>query len=152
MRLPDFWTGAAFAALGLIIAVLATSLHVPAGAASPRLFPLLIGGLMGLMGMAIAIRGMSQGFRIELPTWLGSRRQLMLVAYLPVAIAAFALLAPDYGTIAIALPIVVVHCLIYGLALLPALGMGVVAGGLIPLAFTRLLGIPLPHGIIEGLL
>ena len=152
MRLPNFWTGAVFAALGVTIAVIANGLHAPAGAASPRLFPMIIGGLMALMGTAIALRGIAQGIRIAPPAWLGSKRQVSLIAYLPAAIAAFALLAPEHGTIAVAVPIVVIHCLIYGLPLLGALGMGAVAGGLIPLAFTRLLGIPLPHGIIEGLL
>lgn len=152
MRLPDFWTGAVFAALGITIAVMANGLHAPAGAASPRLFPLIIGSLMAVMGSAIALRGLAQGIGIERPDWLGDRRRMALIAYLPVAIAAFAILAPDYGTIAVAVPIVAIHCLIYGLPLLGALGMGIFAGGLIPLAFTRLLGIPLPHGIIEGLL
>lgn len=152
MRLPDFWTGLALAAFGLAIALIARGFPVPAGAASPRLFPTIIGAAMALMGAAIALRGFRNAADFTMPEWLGKPRRMALMAYLPLAIIIFALIAPTYGTIAVAVPIMIVHCMIYGLKPLPAVAMGLFAGTAIPLAFGELLGIPLPYGVIEELL
>ena len=152
MRLPDFWTGLAFGAFGLAIALIARGFPVPAGAASPRLFPTIIGAAMALIGAAIALRGFRNAADFTIPEWLGNPRRIALMAYLPLAIIVFALAAPTYGTIAVAVPIMTVHCVIYGLNPLHAVVMGLVAGTAIPLAFSELLGIPLPYGVIEELL
>jgi len=151
MRLPDFWTGLAFAALGISIAVMARGLPAPAGAASPRLFPTLIGGGMAVLGAAIAVRGLRTASDFTWPEWVGHPRRLALMAYLPAAIVVFALVAPIYGTIAVAVPIIVIHSIIYGLRPISALAIGVTAGVAIPMVFTNLLGIPLPYGVIEGM-
>lgn len=152
MRLPDFWTGLTFAVFGLSIAIIAHGFPVPAGAASPRLFPTIIGGGMIVLGGAIAIRGLRTATEFQAPAWCRAPRQMALMAYLPLAIVAFALAVPLFGTVAVAVPIVVIHCLIYGMKPLNAVVLGVVAGTAVPLIFGRLLGIPLPYGVIEGLL
>ncbi len=152
MRLPDFWTGLAFAALGLAIAVMARGFHVPAGAASPKLLPMIIGATMAAMGAAIALRGLREAGSFTRPQWLGAPRRILLVAYPFAAIIAFITLAPQFGTMALAVPIVAVNCLVYGLRPLGAIATGLVAGIGITLVFTKLLGVALPEGIIEGLL
>lgn len=152
MRLPDFWTGLAFAALGLAIAVMARGFHVPAGAASPKLLPMIIGGTMAAMGAAVALRGLREAGSFSRPQWLGSPRRILLVLYPLAAIVVFITFAPELGTIALAVPMVVIHCLIYGLRPASAIATGLVAGVGISLIFTHLLGVALPEGIIEGLL
>ena len=149
MRLPDFWTGLAFCLLGIAIALTARGFHVPAGAASPRLFPMLVGGAMALMGGAVALRGLRGAGRFEFLPWMRSRQRLGLVAWLPVSVAAFALLAPRLGTIAVAVPLLTIHCLLYGLSLPRSVGIGVVVGVVLALFFTRFLGVPLPYGLVE---
>ena len=64
----------------------------------------------------------------------------------------FALLAESLGTILLATVIVTVHVLIYGQRVIPAVSIGLLAGVGIPLVFNRLLGIPLPAGIVERFL
>lgn len=152
MRLPDFWTGLAFAAVGLTVVFMSSGLHVPAGAASPRLFPTIIGGLMALMGVGVALRGLRCALNFSaFDLALGGRR-LGLMVWTPMAIVLFALLAPQFGTVIVAVPLVTIHGFVYGLAPRHALGLGMVAGILIPLVFTTLMGISLPAGIVEDLL
>src|SRR5690606_34656179 len=98
----------AFAILGLAIALVARGFHVPAGAASPRLLPMIIGGTMAAMGTAIMLRGLREAGSFTRPDWLGSPRRLALIAYLPIAIAAFVWLTPTLGTIAVAVPMVAI--------------------------------------------
>jgi len=152
MRVPDFWTGLAFCLLGAAIALKAQGFHVPAGAASPRLFPTIVGGAMALMGAAVALRGRRSIGDFRLPHWVRKPRQLALVLWLPLAIVLFLSFAPDWGTVALALPLVVIHCLIYGLPPLRAALVGLFAGVAVPMFFIHVLGVPLPQGAIEGLL
>lgn len=152
MRLPDLWTGLAFCLLGIAIAWQARGFHVPAGAASPRLFPMIIGSVMALLGGAIAVRGLRGADGFQMPGWMRSPRRLALVLWLPASVILFALLAPRFGTIAVAVPLMVIHGLLYGLSPVKALLSGVVGATALALFFTQLLGVPLPHGLIEEFL
>ncbi|WP_313200201.1 tripartite tricarboxylate transporter TctB family protein [Rhizobium sp.] len=152
MRLPDFWTGLAFAILGISIAYLAQGFHVPAGAASPRLLPTIIGSVMAALGGLIALRGWRSAGDVALPEWISSPRQIALIAFIPVAVIAYGLLAPMVGSIVMAIVIVTVHCLIHGVRPLTAVIVGVVAGIVASVLFSHLLGIPLPEGVVEGMI
>lgn len=152
MRLPDLWTGLVFCLLGIAITLQARGFHVPAGAASPRLFPMIVGVTMALLGGAIALRGLRTAGTFQLPVWMRSPQRLALVAWLPGSIILFALLAPRFGTIAVAVPLMVIHGLLYGLSPVKALLTGVIGATALALFFTHLLGVPLPYGLIEELL
>lgn len=150
MRLPDFWTGLLFAALGVAIAVYATTFRVPAGAASPRLFPIIIGSIMVFAGVLVAIRGFKDIGAFQTHEWMRSPRKIALVCYIPIAVIAFILLAPSLGTILTATIIVTVHAFIYGLRPFSAIAVGVIAGVGVPAIFVKFLSVPLPVGIIES--
>ena len=152
MRLPDFWTGLAFTALGIAIAVYAQGFHVPAGAASPRLLPTIVGGFMAMFGGLIAFRGWRGAGNVELPGWLSSRRQIALIVFLPLAVVAYGLLALRFGSIPVATVIVFLHSVIYGLRPIYALILGLFIGLVVTYLFIHVLGIPLPAGPIEELL
>jgi putative tricarboxylic transport membrane protein len=152
MRLPDFWTGLGFAAVGVAIAVQAQGFHVPAGAASPKLLPTIVGSFMALFGGLIALRGWRSAGEVALPAWLSSPRQMALVAFLPIAVIAYGLLAPAIGSSLVAMVILTLHGMIYGLRPLHALLLGVVVGLVATFLFIHALGIPLPAGPIEELL
>ncbi|MBU1312513.1 MAG: tripartite tricarboxylate transporter TctB family protein [Alphaproteobacteria bacterium] len=152
MRLPDFWTGLGFAAVGIAIAVYAQGFHVPAGAASPRLLPTIIGSFMALFGCLIALRGWREAGNVALPGWLSSPRQLALVVFLPVAVIAYGLLAPRLGSSLVTMMILTLHGILYGLRPLYAIVLGVCAGIAVTFLFIHVLGIPLPAGWIEELL
>lgn len=152
MRLPDFWTGLAFAIFGVAIAILAQGFHVPAGAASPRLLPTIIGSVMAALGGLIALRGWRSAGDVVLPEWISSPRQIALIAFIPAAVIAYGLLAPMVGSIVMAVAIVTVHCLIHGVRPLTAVIVGVVAGIVASVLFSHLLGIPLPEGVVKGMI
>lgn len=149
MRLPDFWTGLLFAILGIAVAYMAQSFHVSAGAASPKVFPTIIGSVMAVLGAAIALRGWRSAGDVSLPAWISSPRQIALVIFLPIAIISFGHFAPIYGTIPVAFCVLTIHCLIYGLRIPVAVAIGAVASLVVTLVFMKLLGVPLPEGIIE---
>lgn len=150
MRLPDFWTGFVFAAIGIAIAVKAQSFHIPAGAASPRLFPTIIGSLMAIFGGLIALRGFRHAGDIAMPAWIASPRITALIVFLPVAIFLFGLAAPVLGASIVAIIIVSSHCLIYGIRPVSAVVIGLVSGVVITAVFVHGLGVPLPEGVILG--
>lgn len=152
MRLPDFWTGLVFTTLGVTIALLAQGFHVSAGAASPRLLPTIIGSLMAVLGGLIALRGWRNAGDVAMPSWISSPRQLVLITFIPAAIIAYGLLAPLLGSMVMAIVIVTVHCLLYGVRPLTAGIVGVAAGLLVSVVFSHLLGIPLPEGVLEEII
>lgn len=152
MRLPDFWTGLAFAIFGVTIALLAQGFHVSAGAASPKLLPTIIGSIMAVLGGLIALRGWRNAGDVAMPAWVSSPRQMALIAFIPVAIIAYAVLAPVLGSMIMAVVIVTAHCLLYGVKPLTAAIVGVAAGLVVSLLFSHLLGIPLPQGILEEMI
>jgi len=149
MRLPDFWTGLAFAIFGVTIALLAQGFHVSAGAASPKLLPTIIGSIMAVLGGVIALRSWRNAGDVAMPAWVSSPQQIALIAFIPVAIIAYGLLAPLVGSIPMAILIVTTHCLIYGVRPLTAIGVGAISGFTASIIFSHLLGIPLPTGILE---
>jgi len=152
MRLPDFWTGLAFAIFGVTIALLAQGFHVSAGAASPKLLPTIIGSIMAVLGGVIALRGWRNAGDVAMPAWVSSPQQMALIAFIPVAIIAYAVLAPVLGSMIVAVVIVTAHCLLYGVKPLTAAIVGVAAGLVVSLLFSHLLGIPLPQGILEEMI
>lgn len=149
MRLPDFWTGVLFMALGITVAYMAQSFHVSAGAASPRVFPTLIGTVMAVLGAAIALRGWRSAGALSVPAWFSNPRQVALVVFLPIAVLAYGLLAPIYGSTPVAFGVITVHCLIYGLRIPLAVAVGVAGSLIVTFIFIKLLGVPLPEGIVE---
>lgn len=76
----------------------------------------------------------------------------ILIAFIPVAIIAYGLLAPVVGSIVMAIIIVTAHCLLYGVRPLTAIIVGVAAGVIVSVLFSHLLGIPLPEGVVEGMI
>lgn len=154
MRASDLATGLAFAALGLAVALLAQDFREPAGAASPRLFPTLIGGVMAALGIAVAgrdlrRRGLAVPVRRE--PWMRDRR-LAVALSIPLAIATFGLVAPRFGTVATSTAIVAAVAVLWGAGPLRALVVGAVFSLALYLFFARVMSVPLPRGPVEGLL
>jgi len=81
----DFWTGGVFAAFGMITAVL--SAGYPLGSASrmgPGYFPMLLGIILALIGIAILVRSLTSeegGHVSRLHMWPLLRLLLSIVAF-----------------------------------------------------------------------
>ncbi|MEN9059796.1 tripartite tricarboxylate transporter TctB family protein [Ponticoccus litoralis] len=152
MRLPDFWTGLGFACLGSFVVQRATGFPEPAGAASPRLFPYIIGSGLLLLGIAIAARslrarraaGHGGFFRPEAPDWMRNPLALARVLLIPLSIVLFGLLAPAFGTLLVATPLIFLNALAWQEKPLPALLSAVTICVIVTLFFTRIMRVPLP--------
>lgn len=157
MRLPDIWTGLGFALMGIFVVLRATTFPEPAGAASPRLFPYIIGSAMALMGMAVALRALAarrgaDGARL-LPVaedWMRDPRRIARVLLIPATIILYGLLAPGLGTLLVAVPLMFLNALAWQERPLPALISAVVVCVIVTLFFTRVMRVPLPTGPFFG--
>lgn len=152
MRLPDFWTGLGFTVIGIAIALKAQGFHVPAGAASPKLLPTIIGSFMALFGGLIALRGWRSAGDVALPDWVSSPRRIALLIFIPMAVLSYGLLSPMLGSTVMAMLLLSLHGLLYGLRPLHAICLGIGVGLVVTYLFIHVLGIPLPAGPLEELL
>ncbi|MDD9744518.1 MULTISPECIES: tripartite tricarboxylate transporter TctB family protein [Marinovum] len=157
MRLPDIWTGFGFACLGGFVALRATTFPEPAGAASPRLFPYMIGSAFVLLGLAVVARSLrarrhddGRLFRPVAEDWMRSPRRMVRVLLIPLTIVAFGLLSPAFGTLLVATPLIFLNALAWQEKPVPALVSAVVICVVVTVFFTRVMRVPLPTGPFFG--
>lgn len=149
MRLPDLWTGLAVTALGLFVILQAQGFPEPAGSASPRLFPRIIGAAFMICGLAVAGRDFARGKAALLPpgeAWMRHPRQVARVAFIPLAIVLYGVLAPLAGSLWISLVIVFVSALLWNERPLSATLSAAIVCIAVTLFFTRVMRVPLPRG------
>lgn len=152
MRLPDLWTGLAIAALGLFAVLQAQGFAEPAGAASPRLFPRIIGVAFMLCGLAVAARDLGRGKAALIPpgeAWMRHPRQVARVASVPLAIVFYGLLAPVAGSLAISLVLVFISALLWNERPFGATISALIVCIAVTLFFTRIMRVPLPAGPLD---
>lgn len=157
MRLPDTWTGLAFSCLGGFLVLRATSFPEPAGAASPRLFPYIIGGAFVLLGLIIAARSIrarrNQAEGIFWPVreaWTHKPLNVLRVVLIPTSIVLYGLLAPMLGTLLVTVPLIFVNALAWREKPLSALVSAIVVCVVVAMFFTRVMRVPLPTGPFFG--
>lgn len=143
------------AALSLVLAGLGAAVamgggRMPLGTLSlpgPGFFPLALGALLALAGAAWAAVTLARGS--SEPVSLGGWRPWSTLAVLATAALAF---EPLGAPLTLALMLAALFRILGDLGLARALGYGVVASAVAYLVFTRLLGVGLPAGALEGLL
>lgn len=157
MRLPDLWTGLGFALLGGFVALRATTFPEPAGAASPRLFPYIIGGAIALFGLMIAgrsiaarLNGAQIAFLPAAEEWMGDPRRILRIILVPLSVLLFGLLAPTFGTLLVAAPLVFLNAIAWEEKPLSALISAILVCLVVILFFTRVMHVPLPTGPLFG--
>lgn len=157
MRLPDLWTGLGFALAGALIALRATSFPQTAGAASPRLFPYIIGGAMVLFGVTVAgravaarVRGGEVSFLPPGEDWMRDPRRLMRIAMVPLTILLYGLLAPVWGSGIVLIPLVFLGALSWQERPFPAAVSAVLACLAVIAFFARVMHVPLPLSPVLG--
>lgn len=149
MRLHDIWTGLAVVALGLFVILQAQGFTEPAGAASPRLFPRIIGTAFVICGLAVAARGLS-GHRASIPPcaedWMRHPRRVARVVFAPLAIVLYGLLAPHLGSLPVSLVLVGTCALLWEERPIAAALSAILVCVVVTLFFTRVMRVPLPPG------
>lgn len=129
---------------------------VPGQDVGPAVFPMVVGGGLGLCGLLIAL-GIGHSFEepdpepIEahegLARWLGSWR--VLAALVPPALLAFYVIASEpLGFVLTAFVMVLVAALSLGASLRLAVAVAIAAPPLVHLVFYKLLRVPLPDGLL----
>ncbi len=102
----DFYSGLVFIFFGLLALVMSRS--YPMGSAmrmGPGYFPTILGGLLVLLGLIIAVQGLS---RVGEETKAWALRPLMMVL---AAVGAFAYMIQPLGLMSATLALVVISCL-----------------------------------------
>lgn len=143
------------AALSLVLAGLGAAVAVggarmPLGTLSlpgPGFFPLALGVLLGVAGVAWSAVTLARGGSD--PVSLGGWRPWSTLAVLAAAALAF---EPVGAPLTLALMLAALFRILGDLGLARALAYGVVASAVAYLVFTRLLGVGLPAGVLDGLL
>lgn len=157
MRLPDIWTGLVIAVLGGFVAAHAQTFPVPAGAASPRLFPEILGGALLLGGLLVAGRalaaGRGAGWAAMLPrveNWMRDPRRVTAILFIPVAIVAYSLVAPAIGSLPVAVAIMAIFALLSGGRPLASALIALIVSAAVIAFFVQIMGVPLPLGPLGG--
>ena len=155
MRFSDLVTRLVFAALGISIAIIAQGFPSLGGVVGPSLFPSIVGVAMAVAGFAIAGKAALAGEALPIVVsaeWARDPRKIAAVAIVPVAIAAFALLAPVAGSIVVGMVILTASALIWRERILTAVLVGCLVSFGVYVFFYFGLRVSLPGGFIEGLL
>ncbi|NDV53588.1 MULTISPECIES: tripartite tricarboxylate transporter TctB family protein [unclassified Salipiger] len=157
MRLPDIWTGLGFAILGIFVVLQAQGFPEPAGAASPRLFPRIVGSGFVLFGLLIAGRSLAarmQGAEVrllpEVEDWMRSPKRLARILFIPLAIVLYGLLAPVLGSLPVSVVLVLVSALLWDERPIAAAVVSIAVCLVVTLFFIEVMRVPLPTGPFPG--
>lgn len=138
----------AIGALGAVTAVLGA--RMPLGSLSlpgPGFFPAAVGALLAASGVACAITALARD--AAAPVSLGGWKSWTTLLVLVAAALAF---EPLGAPLTLALMLAILFRILGGHSLLRAGAYGILASALAYLIFTRLLGVGLPAGVLDGML
>ncbi|RDL47955.1 hypothetical protein BLJAPNOD_05181 [Ensifer sp. M14] len=156
MRISDLLSGAIFIAFGITVLLQANSLpSIGGGVLSAGFFPGLLGVGLALGGVIVAGKALVQGATLPLvraEPWMRDFRKLAVVALISISIPFFAFAAPAMGTIATSFIILTVMMLAQGQKMVSSIVIAVIVSLAIHLLFSEGMGVPMPVGIIEGML
>lgn len=155
MRINDWLLGLIMALLGAITFWASKDFPtLPRQAYGAGTFPMLVGTLLVVLGGALALRGWRQGGAIV--RWqnaLPAQRILLTTLAVIIAVVGYITLSPTLGfpTLSLAILTLMIGWLTGGRWWL-ALSVGAGATLMIWLIFAELLMVPLPLGVIEGVI
>ena len=153
MRVSDRISGIFFAALGLAILIAAWGYRTPGGGlASPALFPMIVGGIIVLSGLGVAIGVGGDSAEGSLPPARINGRALASILVVPLCIVFYTLFAGRIGSIAASFVIVLAPALVWRVRFPVAVIVALVAALAVNALFILALRVPLPRGLIEGML
>lgn len=126
---------------------------IPGQPVGPALFPGLIAAGLCVTGVLLIVKGLRH--RTTQPwlawdDWVGSRRHVAGLLVLLGSIVFYIAVADKLGFLLTATLILVANFLVLRVRPLPALAVAVIAALGVHLAFYKLLRVPLPWGVLQG--
>jgi putative tricarboxylic transport membrane protein len=119
----------------------------------PNLFPRIMAAGIGLCALIIALRGLrARGPLIEIEAWAREPARLLSVLALPAAVLGYIWLSEPLGFLLTAFLILAPLALLYGARWVVALPTAAALAGLIQWFFGGLMRVPLPRGLLGGVL
>lgn len=156
MRISDRLFGPIFILLGLFLALYGRSLPpMPGQAYGAGLFPMAIGSFLCLGGTVLAIGGWRRR-RVEtfvaLPDWARDRSALINLAIAVTCILAFGLFIRQIGFAALVTVVWTVLLIRFGQPWWRAIAAAAIAAALFQYLFANVMRVPLPPGLLHGLI
>ncbi len=150
MKVNDAVLGAVFVIVALAVAFAARDYpNLPGQPYGSGTLPMLVAALMLLLGAAQIAKGLrSRAPPIRLDAWMKTPGALRRMAAVPLFVAAFVLLLRPVGFPLATPPLLLALLLAMSVRVTTAALTALVATGLIWLTFARMLGVPLPLGLL----
>ncbi|HEX2540410.1 MAG TPA: tripartite tricarboxylate transporter TctB family protein [Caldimonas sp.] len=156
MKLDDAVWGVLFALLGAAVLVHVQGFpRIPGQNIGPGIFPGLVGSGLGICGLLLILRswrrrrGAERARWVEAPAWMRSGRQVLAFAVLVGANLFYLLAVERLGFVLTAFAYLTALMWVLRVRWAVLLPIAAIATLLIHLAFSRLLKVPLPWGVLQ---
>ncbi len=154
MKINDAIFGAVLLLLGVVVLVHVQAFpRIPGQQVGPALFPGLVAAGLAACGVLLIVSGYRRRADepwYETADWMRSGRHFVAFAAIVGGVAAYVLLAGTVGFLIVAPILLWVWFTVLRVKPLPAVVTAVVATLVIWYAFYKLLRVPLPWGVLEG--
>jgi putative tricarboxylic transport membrane protein len=155
MKINDAIFGAIFLLLGVVVVVHVQAFPmIPGQQVGPALFPGLVAAGLAVCGALLIFSGIRNRATqpwYETADWLRSGRHLIGLVAIVGGVAAYVLFANTIGFLIVAPILLWIWCIVLGVDRLRALMVAVAATAIIWYAFYKLLRVPLPWGVLNGI-
>ena len=155
MKINDTLSGVAIAALGIAILVHVQSFPpMPGQKVGPAMFPGLLAVGLLICAAGVIWRGLktlkTEGW-LTVPSWFAERRIALGFALIPLVLVIYTAISEKVGFIPVGIAFVFSLCWVFGVRVRTALVVAVVGTLVIHTIFYKLLKVPLPWGIMSGM-
>ena len=158
MKVSDLATGLFLVVLGISVLVYGALLPpMPGQRYGAGLFPMLLGACFAGLGLVLARQGARDrlavgGPLIQLAEWAGNRQRLTNILLVPVLVIIYVLFSERIGFIPMSLGILMILFVRFSVPPVKATVIAIAATAFIHVAFVKLLRVPLPRGLLAGIL
>lgn len=154
MKLNDAVFGLLLMVLGAAVLVAVQGYpKIPGQPVGPALFPGLVAGGLCIAGVLLVARGWRQRTQqrwLEWDAWVRSPRHVLAFATVLAAVLFYILAAQALGFLLTAAIALAALLLVLRVRPLPALAIAAIAALAVHFAFYKLLKVPLPWGVLQG--
>jgi len=152
MRISDFAAGCAFALFGLALLGYGYFLPpMPGQRYGAGLFPMLLGASFFVCGALMAWRAETRSPAVTVAPWVTDRKLAGNFAWVLASIIVYVVLDERIGFIPLSLVLLVALFWRLGVPLVRSIVIAALSTTFLYIAFARFLRVPLPRGLLEGI-